>query len=253
MDKNIINEISSDAINLSSFEIQNKLNPYVWDNFSMRENVRKKLLTIAADFIKFLDIPWVKIKDVTLTGSLANFNWSKYSDFDLHIIVDYNDVDENHDLVSNYFNAQKNLWNETHNIMIHCYEVEVYVQDSNEPHSSTGVYSILKNEWITVPVFNEPKLDKKLIKTKSASIITQIEDIIDLFNNGEYEKVIERYEKLNTKIKNMRKAGLDKGGEFSYENIVFKVLRRSGYLDKLREIKDKSYDLINSIGSDCKK
>ena len=253
MNKDIINEITSDEINLSSFDIQNQLNPYVWSNFTMRDNIRKKLLVIAADFIKFLDIPWVKIKDVTLTGSLANFNWSKYSDFDLHIILDYNDVDENSDLVANYFSAQKNLWNETHDITLHCYEVEVYVQDSNEPHSSTGVYSLLKNDWITKPVFNEPKLDKRLIKSKSASIINQIEDAIELFNSGKYKEVLTRYEKINDKIRNMRKSGLDKGGEFSYENIVFKVLRRSGYLDKLREIKNKSYDLINSIGSDCEK
>ena len=47
---------------------------------------------------------------------------------------------------------------------------------------------------------------------------------------------------ISEKIKKMRQSGLDSGGEFSVENIVFKVLRRNGMLDRLYDIKTVAYD-----------
>jgi hypothetical protein len=38
----------------------------------------------------------------------------------------------------------------------------------------------------------------------------------------------------------MRKAGLEKEGEFSAENITFKILRRNGYLKKLFDLKKRA-------------
>ena len=51
--------------------------------------IQKNLLKIAKDYYSELklDIP---ILDITLTGSLANYNWSKYSDNSLYIIFDAN-------------------------------------------------------------------------------------------------------------------------------------------------------------------
>ena len=45
----------------------------------------------------------------------------------------------------------------------------------------------------------------------------------------------------------MRKIGLEEDGEMSVGNIVFKVCRRLGYLDKLYDLKTKTYDFIKSI------
>jgi len=236
MNKEFINEIEAGEINLSSFKIHDELNPMVWVNFKMKSKIRTKLLKIADDFIDELDIPWVTVKDVILTGSLANFNWSKYSDFDLHIVLDFNDVGENQEFIKNYFNSQKNLWNNNHDINIYCFEVEVYVQDENEEHTSSGVFSLENNEWLVKPDKTKPVINKTLIKEKSAKIISQIEDVIKRFNNGEYKNVMKYYDIINNKIRNMRKSGLDKGGEYSYENITFKVLRRSGFLEKLTNI-----------------
>ena len=43
-----------------------------------------------------------------LTGSLANYNWSSFSDVDLHIIVDFSQIDENYELVKGFFdNARR--------------------------------------------------------------------------------------------------------------------------------------------------
>ena len=77
--------------------------------------------------------------------------------------------------------------------------------------------------------------------------MSKIDDIDDMVEDGEYEKVINMYDKLWDKIKKMRQTGLDREGEFSYENMVFKVLRRSGYIERFIQIKDKAYDTLNSM------
>ena len=48
--------------------------------------------------------------------------------------------------------------------------------------------------------------------------------------------------KVWKKIKEGRKAGLEKEGEFSIENLVFKLLRRNGYIQKIMDIRRKAYD-----------
>ena len=40
------------------------------------------------DFIDFIGVPLL-IEDVIFTGSLANYNWSEYSDIDLHVVCDF--------------------------------------------------------------------------------------------------------------------------------------------------------------------
>jgi hypothetical protein len=42
---------------------------------------------------------------------------------------------------------------------------------------------------------------------------------------------------VKTKLKQFRQSGLEKGGEYSYENLTFKLLRRNGYIEKLMNIK----------------
>lgn len=240
--------VKPEEINLSSFAMRDTLNPKIWKSEDkINPQVRKKLLNIADDFVEFLDIPWVEIKDVTLTGSLANYNWSKYSDIDLHIIINFEDVDDNKELVKDYLDSKSKIWNDTHNILIHSFEVEIYVQDEKEAHYSTGVYSLENNKWITKPNKTKPQLDKDLIKRKASELMTKIDDIIEMSENGQYEKVLNEYNKLWEKIKKMRKTGLEREGEFSYENMVFKVLRRSGYVEKFMEIKTKAYDILHSM------
>ena len=130
-------------ISLSSFRPQKVLNPKIWVGDKINSRVRLRLLDIADDFIDTLNIGWVKIKDIILTGSLANYNWSKYSDFDLHILINFKDVDERTDFVKEYFDAKKNDWNNKHeNLKIYGFPVELYVQDTNDTHTESGIYSL---------------------------------------------------------------------------------------------------------------
>ena len=102
--------LEKESIDLSSFKVRETLNPKIFDNTQhIHEDVRTRLLMIADDFFETLNVGWVDIDDIILTGSLANYNWSKFSDVDLHILVNFEDVDENTELVKEYFNSKKNL------------------------------------------------------------------------------------------------------------------------------------------------
>jgi hypothetical protein len=235
--------IQKENIDFSSFEVRSTLNPKIFDKEQhMYEDIRRRLLMIADDFFETLNVSWVDINDIILTGSLANFNWSKFSDVDLHILVDFGEVDENEELVKEYFNSKKNLWNEKHDITIKGYDVELYMQDTEEPHVSSGVYSILWDGWVVQPDSTKKEIDAKKVEQKVNNIIDTIHDVYYMYKNEEYDKTIRMIKNLKEKIKKMRQTGLDREGEYSFENIAFKVLRRTMYLDKLSEIENSSYD-----------
>ena len=240
----IIDEaVNPENIDLSSFKVKSELNPKIFDkNQKMHPDLKSRLIMIADDFFDTLELPWVDVTDITLTGSLANYNWSKFSDVDLHIMIDYNEVDDNESLVSEYLSAKKNLWNEKHDIRIFGYDVELYVQDMNEEHVSTGVYSVMWDDWLVKPEKGNPKLDSNKIRQKAVSIIDSYDSLIAAYYQGEFDKVIRRIKTTKQKIKKLRQAGLDREGEYSYENITFKVLRRVGLLDKLAELETLAYD-----------
>lgn len=256
-------EQASRKIDLGGFNMNDELNPKIWDkDEKMRSDVKKTLLKIADDYFESLDLPGVDIEDVTMTGSLANYNWSKYSDVDLHIVVDYDDLPMDRELVQDFLKSKSSAWNKEHDVKIYGYDVELYVQDINEPHHSTGVYSVLNNEWNVKPEKKKISFNDKSVIDKANRLMDRIEDIYDDMGVDDNEDIIKRVDKLTEKIKKMRQSGLESGGEFSVENIVFKVLRRNGMLDRLYDIKTVAYDksvtlesenldrLIESLGSD---
>ena len=134
--------VSSDLEPVKSFRLKDDLNPKLWTDFEINEEVKEDLLKIASDFYSSTDLN-ADVKDIVLTGSLANYNWSeKYSDYDLHILINFKDVDDNVVVVKKFVDSAKNIWNKDHDIRIKGYEVEVYIQDISEPHKSTGIFSL---------------------------------------------------------------------------------------------------------------
>jgi hypothetical protein len=248
IDDNMGKEVHVPKDVLDSFKIKNTLNPEIWPEGELNPKVQKNLIKIASGFIKDINLPkGIKIKDIIFTGSLANYNWSKFSDIDLHVVLDFNQFDADPEMIQNYFNSQKNLWNQEHDITIFGYPVELYVQDTNAKLVATAVYSVLRNEWIRKPKRETFKLDKVAIKDKAQSFISQLKDIRDDYKDKQYQSVIDKVTKVKAKIKQMRKAGLESGGEFSLENLVFKVLRRTPFMDILDSFKAKAYDNLMSV------
>lgn len=232
---------------VKSFQSKDSLSDQIYQSddgsFVMREDIRKRLLEISDNFIESLGIQFF-IHDIVLTGSLANFNWSQYSDVDLHILVDFEDSKFNSDLLKEFFDAKKNVWNENHNIKIKGFDVELYVQDVNEPHISSGVYSVLNNKWVIEPKKDDPKIDDRKILEKGEDFAKKIENLISLGNKDE---VLSKVDMLRKKIKEFRQSGLESGGEYSYENLTFKLLRRNGYIEKLLKLKSNIIDKKLSI------
>lgn len=230
-----------------SFDIHDNLEPRLWKGENLRASIATRLQKIAQDFIDGLSIE-VDVEDITLTGSLANYNWSNYSDVDLHIIVDFGAIDSQRALVKAYFDNARAKWNTKHSIKIKGYDVEIYVEDSREQHLSSGVYSILNNEWIRKPKRYESSIDFLAARQKADDIETRVNMVRNLITTKSYKTAMIRIEKLKFKIRNMRAAGLEsKKQEFSTENIAFKILRRNGTLDMLEDLKNEVYDTTLSM------
>jgi DNA-binding Lrp family transcriptional regulator len=233
---------------LDSFQLKPSLNPEFWDREVLRSDIRDQLMLIAQDFFDGLNSPEnLVIKDVIFTGSLANYNWSKFSDVDMHVIVDFETIEAKEEFVKQLFDSYKNLWNKNHNITIKGYDVELYLQDIKETLSANAVYSVKRNKWILKPEKEKFKINRNIIKKKALSFFDKLKDVKKIYADGNYQKALDKSQELKDKIKKYRKSGLESGGEFSLENLVFKVLRRTPYMEVLNDINSKSYDQIMSI------
>ena len=238
----------ADNLSKIKFKQQKKLDKNIWtDDLHLKNSIKTRLYNIATDFIqgslKELKIKSIKIKDIVITGSIANYNWDDQSDIDLHIIFDFKQIDDNMLMAKEMTRDKTAIWNSNHEIMIQNHEVEIYFQDVSEKHTSSGIYSIVDNKWIKIPAIHDIKIDKDEILNKTDVLIRRIDFIEQDFKGGDYEEAFVKAEKMKKQLRAMRMRGLDSQlGEYSKENLIFKVLRRSGYLKKLSNIKNKAYD-----------
>ena len=222
---------------LNSFKLSDavtfhdKLNPKLWNGTKLRPEVRNQLIKIAEDFLQELGVHDLDVKDITISGSNAAYSYTKYSDLDLHILVDMGNlpVDE---VYKELFNAKKTIYNESHDIKIHNIPVELYVQDSREPVVSLGEYSVLNDEWVRIPTKRRSDFDQTATKIKYEKLLSLIEIAL---KSRKYSKV----KHIIDTVKRYRQAGLDKGGEFGPENVAYKMLRSQGYITKLYDLRDK--------------
>lgn len=217
----LLNELLEQDIS-DAVVFNRELNPLVWKNNKIKPIIRLQLLKIALEFIEFIGIDNLGVKDVTLTGSLSNYNYTKHSDIDLHILVDIpEDV-----VLKELFDAKKSLWNEQHDIKIKGYDVELYVQNIREPHISSGVYSILKNSWIKKPEYKKISVNDSAVQQKYQEYSREIK-------KAAKENNADKLKKIKDSIKKMRQSGLERSGEYSTENLTFKMLRNLGDMELL--------------------
>ena len=253
--ENIDFEVNSSDIDLSSFKKKNRLAPIWNEQGELNPKIRLKLLDIADDFWNFVNLKWVNPSGIILTGSICNFNWSHYSDIDLHLVVDFDEIDEKTEFVRDYLDAKKNEWNNEHeDLKILDYPVELYVQNLGEMPESNGIYDLEENDWVREPNPDDIKsigLNKFSIKDKAANIMTIIDDMYDALNSTsdlhDIEQIGNDAKYLWKKVKDMRKKSLATSGENGSGNIVYKILRRTNYLEKLWKLSTIVYDRSNSI------
>ena len=239
-----------------------ELNPKFWTKKGEGDDVewdldtiiRKKLLSIGNDFIEDnKDILKKKdVLDIQLVGSLAGYNWTQYSDLDLHIIVDFSDMGEDEKMIDYAMFGSKFYWNTRHDIVMRGHDVEIAVQDIHSESYISSVYSLSKKKWIKKPKYSPPQVDKFLVDSKFNSYAHDIDKLENKLVLGNVfpsnpKPLFNLASKLKTKIMKMRKESLAEGGEFSVGNLVFKKLRSEGYIEKLINVISKSYDKIYTI------
>lgn len=228
----LLEEVSPEDVDISSLSFHDRLNPSIWvpseGNYVLKEEIKNKLLTSAdkfSDFIKYKGSKIV-ISDIVITGSNANFNYSKYSDIDVHLLLDYDSITCDEEILDEYLNDKKTLWQLKYDVEIQGIPVELYAQNDKEKFTAgAGVYSIVKDEWLKKPSKKEIVIDFGKVKDKTAEIMNAIE----------LANTVEELEKIKNKIWKMRSCGLSRHGEFSQENYVFKLLRRSGVISDLKK------------------
>jgi len=217
------------------------LNPAIWDNNKLNPEIKEKLLQIGKDFYADTETD-APLKDVLFVGSLANYNWSDTSDFDVHVVIDFKDVDENVELVEKLVNALKSKWNDEHDIHLKGHNVEVYIQDVNKENRSTGVYSLMQDKWLSEPQKENIEIDKEKIQEKYNDFVRKI-------NSAIKTQDIDKLKSIIKDVYDMRQAGLDKSGELSTENLVFKILRNRNYIEKLKQEIINLYDKKQSLNN----
>jgi predicted nucleotidyltransferase len=225
---------------IKSFKIQPDLNRDIWgEDNKLIPKIKSALLNIARAFYDSIELEnKPPIKDIVFTGSLANYNWSKYSDIDLHLLFDFTEYGEHREAFEQLFLLAKSNWNKKHQVKVKGFDVEVYAEDETNPHHSTGVYSVQNDKWKIIPKKDTPVFDHVDVKTKINYFIGQYKLLISSMESTPPIKLMKDVEALRDKIAKFRQSGLEQGGEFSDENITFKALRRIGLLDKLAKLKD---------------
>ena len=227
------------------------LYPYFFDkNETMRFPIRKRLLKIAKLFWKSLGLK-IYPQDIVLTGSMANYNYSNDSDIDIHILVPFSKINQDVELVEKFMTAKKNEWNTLHNIKLLGHTVEIYVQNNEDDDLiAGGVYSIFYNVWLKHPDVPDVNLNYNKIRRYIFGILRAYREIKKLYELGRFDGLYGRIKNLVDKIYQMRQFGLERGGEFSSENMAFKMLRRDKVMDNLQQMQNMLYDKRLSVPAD---
>ena len=216
-----------------------KLSQKIWnEDEEILPEFREALLKIADEFLEYLGVP-VDVIDITMTGSYANYNYTPFSDIDLHLVIDFGTVDDNLDLVEEFFSAKKTFWNNRHDIELKDIEVEIYPQKHDEDHASTGVYSVQDNKWLVKPKKFKDELDVDNVTKKSEKLSKEIRVAL---KQARERNITRPLDKMIKKLKKMRQSGLEKAGELSDENIMYKVIRSQNLLQDLFDTKDEILD-----------
>ena len=218
------------------------LNPKLFKDKKLDPEVWQTLNKIGKEWASFANIPAAAIKDVIVVGGNANYNYTKHSDIDLHLVVDKKGI-KCQGLIDDYLQSKKQLWALTHDITVKGQPVELYAQDYRDPfRQGQGVYSLRTNRWLQEP-------ERVKFNSKSPEVVNKVKDLSFQINSLIDSKSddIDAFKQIKRKLKIMRATAIEKGGEYAPENLAFKELRNRGTLDRmnkyLRQLEDKELSL----------
>lgn len=219
-----------------------QLNPKLWDGWELKPEVLNGIKKICDFFINNHMDKSIKINpvDIHIVGSNAGFNYTDKSDVDVHIIDGNTNVDE----LTQYaqWKAVRDF-NKQYDITLKGVPVELYIENINSPAVSRGVFSVNKNKWITMPRIEYPSRNATEPTLNDKDSWVQL--ITQTIKNGSIEAI----DMLLTKLYAMRKGSIASSGETGEGNLLFKALRDGGYVDKLKDAKDKAVSKELSVES----
>lgn len=232
------------SISQLGFQFHDTLNPKLWEEtdqgYTLKDDVREALVEIANAFVAYIDLPTpLPISDIYLLGSNAGYNYTKYSDIDLHLSVNFSLFNASEEIMQLVFNLKKNAFNSSHDITVKGINVELYVEDVKAGTNSNGIYSVMTNQWIKYPIKDDftsvVEIDKNI---DFESLNKQLRDTVIQYNQVIKSDDFDEVTHFIEKVYNDRKNGLLASGEFSNGNLIFKFMRNKGYLEKLRLLRD---------------
>lgn len=247
-----LTEIEASEVPTDEIKYNDSLNSKIFNNDTkkLKPLVRYKLLEIAKKYLESVkDFPNLKFFDIVLTGSATNYNYNEQSDLDLHIVVDYDKLDKNSDLLMNYFKKIKDEWSNLYKITIYGIPVEIFIQNKKTNEiPSASVYSLLNDKWLVEPQhLDKLPYDLDSIKKIASVYLTKLEDLKNEFKVNKdidsIKKILIQIDEIKEDIAKLRKEGLDsKDGEFSNQNLAYKLLRNLLFFDEINSFKEQ---LIN--------
>ena len=195
---------------VEALEIHDELNPKLFDqNDKLKPDVRQKILEIVDEFLdnvqNMTEITLNPI-DVYLLGSNASYNYTKYSDADVHIVINFDTIDDNTGLVQALMNLQKADFNSSYDVSIYGIDVELYVEDVRSSTLSNGIYSVMNDDWVKKPqpITDVPEID----------IEDDLDEWKDKINDVLNSKDIDKIAKTIDDLYILRKNGLMTDGEY---------------------------------------
>ena len=250
-----VNELEVEDIDVNSYKPKTELNQTLWDGDILKDDVKQTLLDIASDFCEELTGLSVEPSDIVFTGSLANYNWSDYSDIDLHILYPYSRLEGDEEFLDDYFYSKKELWNKMHReLSIYGFPVEVYVENADLNKDNNGRYSLMTDGWLTEPSnMDDVDFDEDYIKSTAIEFANAIDDLEYKVEEHSDDKQVMRdvndeLTRLYRKLKDLRQRGLQsEKRDLSNANIAYKTLRNNGYIQKIFDISNKAYDRAESL------
>lgn len=210
-----------------NIEIHDELNPRIWDGDELNPRIKQGILRVVDEFQKYIgyDLP---IVDIVLVGSNASYNYTKHSDLDVHLILNFDNIDDNSELVNMLCQGWKSQFNSAYDISLGGQNVELYCEDMQTSTNSNGIYSVMQDKWLKYPQPIEIPSESVDIEPYLDPIRVEIEDAL---NGNSSEDVIKMIDWLYYQ----RKLALQTQGEFSVGNLVFKAIRNEGLLDALKD------------------
>ncbi len=205
------------------------LNPTLWDGDKLKPAVRAALLKFAQAWTTYTNVPPNLIENVIMVGGNAHYNYTDKSDIDVHVVVDKSKLSDNQLMLEDYLLTKKMLWQLSHQITVYGYPIEPYVEDPTKVISTyRAVYSLKNNEWIQRPNASDCKIgDAQKIEQAVRDYMQTIDQMIASKADADAFKL------LKDKLKTLRGIAIAQGGEFGFENLVFKELRNRQYIDKM--------------------